>query len=253
VAEIRPNPNNPRRRLGGITELAESLNAHGLLQPIVLRTANGGYEIVAGHRRYEAARQLGWERVPAVIRDTADDSYLLALVENLQRQDLRPREEAAALEVLVRERGWTTRQVAAAINRSQAYVSKRLRVFEDPILAPAVLMQQLSVSAAEELLVIDEKLRYQVLNEAIDKKWERAQIREAGRQARFAANRAQPRATRGLARRLREVRRALQGVSPASLTDAERRELRLLFIDLSVLAKAPSEPRAVVFPPLPAC
>ncbi|MGI9147978.1 MAG: ParB/RepB/Spo0J family partition protein [Chloroflexota bacterium] len=146
---------NPRRKLTGIEELASSLQQHGLLQPIVVRLVGDEYQLVAGHRRLAAARALGWERVPAIIRrETEDDAYVLTLVENLQRVDLSPRDEASALEVLVRERGWTTREVAAAISRSQGFVSKRLRVFEDAMLAPLVMGGRLSVSAAEELLTV---------------------------------------------------------------------------------------------------
>src|SRR5207237_1618059 len=89
---IEPGPRNPRRKLGRLDELAESLRAHGLLQPIVLRpTAGDRYEVVAGHRRLAAATQLGWTTIPAVVRSTAaDEAYLLTLVENLQREDLSP-------------------------------------------------------------------------------------------------------------------------------------------------------------------
>jgi ParB/RepB/Spo0J family partition protein len=137
LADIRPSPRNPRQRLDGLDELAESLRTHGLLQPVVVGRRGRGYELIAGHRRLEAARRLGWAEIAAVVRDETDDqAYILTLVENLQREDLQPREEAAALEVLVRERGWSTRQVGEAIKRSHIYVSRRLRVFDDPMLAP---------------------------------------------------------------------------------------------------------------------
>ena len=103
------------------------------------------------------------DRAPA----TDEEAYLLTIVDNLQRQDLSPREESAALEALVRERGWSTRQVAAAISRSQAFVSKRLRVFDDPALGPAVLSNQLSVSAAEELLSIPAPQRPELLRKIV--------------------------------------------------------------------------------------
>jgi ParB/RepB/Spo0J family partition protein len=98
---------------------------------VVVRRHGAGYELIAGHRRVEAAKVLGWTSIPAIVRHESDDqAYILTLVENLQREDLSPKEEAAALEVLVRERGWSTRQVGEAIKRSAMYVSKRLRVFE---------------------------------------------------------------------------------------------------------------------------
>lgn len=113
---------------------------------------------MAGHRRHAAFRWLAeqepeeprWREIEAVLRQADQDgAYLLTLTENLQRQDLSPRDEAAALEVLVRQEGWSVRRVAEAIHRQPSSVSRRLRVFEDPHLTPAVLAHQLVVSTAE--------------------------------------------------------------------------------------------------------
>jgi ParB family chromosome partitioning protein len=246
---ITASQRNPRHSLGQLEELAASLDAHGMLQPVIVRPVDDHFELVAGHRRFRAAQQLGWRQIPALVRSESEgDAYLLTLVENLQREDLSPREEAEALEVLVRERGWTTRQVASAIRRSQAFVSKRLRVFDDPILAPAVLQDQITVSAAEELLTANERDRYDLLARAIAERWDRGQVRRAirGRSTRRASS---PR--RGLVRRTRELRMDLRNVRPEDLSEADRRELRLLFQELSMLARArPGAAR--VFPPLPA-
>jgi ParB family transcriptional regulator, chromosome partitioning protein len=126
----------------GVDELAASMREHGLMQPVGVRQLSDSYELIAGHRRLEAVKLLGWSEIAAIVREeTADQAYILTLVENLQREDLSPREEAAALELLVRERGWTTRQVGEAIKRSHIYVSRRLRVFEDDIFAPLVHAQ----------------------------------------------------------------------------------------------------------------
>jgi ParB/RepB/Spo0J family partition protein len=242
---------NPRRQLEDMDELVASISAHGLLQPIVVRRKGRRFQLIAGHRRLEAMRRLGWAAAPAILRRAAsDDAFILLLVENLQRSDLRPAEESAALETLVRERGWTTHQVAAAIGRSQAYVSKRLRVFEDPLLGPAVLANQLSVSAAEELLTVEDALRYELLSQAIELHWDRQQVRAATRQ-RFAANQGVLRPP-GLTRRIHQFRIDLRDLTPDQLTEADRRELRMLFSELSMLARAPTTPRRRVFPPLPA-
>src|SRR5262245_24532229 len=125
----------------------------GYCSRILVRPRDGGYEIIAGHRRFAAVPTLNWPDVPTIERTvTDDDAFVLALVENLQRDNLTARAESRSLELLIRERGWTTREVADAIKRSQAYVSKRLRVFDDVVLAPYVLKDQLPVSIAEELL-----------------------------------------------------------------------------------------------------
>jgi ParB family chromosome partitioning protein len=248
LAAIRPSPRNPRRAAKHIDELAASLRAHGLLQPIVLRRSGDEFEVVAGHRRLEAALSLGWTELPATIREAEpDDAYLLTLVENLQRESLSPREEAGALEVLLREHKWTTRQVAEAISRSAAYVSKRLRIFEDPVLSALVMDNRLTVSAAEELLPLEAGLKRELAERAGAQGWDHAQVRAAVR-ARFESKH---RILAGLGKKTRELRRALRDVTPSELSDVHRRELRGLFMDLAMLARAPTHKRKTVFPPLP--
>jgi ParB family chromosome partitioning protein len=248
---ITASQRNPRRRLHGIDELAASLTSHGLLQPILVRQANQHFELVAGHRRLAAAQQLGWGAIPAVIRSVdEDEAYVLTIVENLQREDLSPREESDALAILVKQRKWSTHQVAAAIQRSQAYVSKRLRVFEDQMLGPAVVAGDLAVSAAEELLTVPERYRYEVAARAIESEWDVPRIRDFVRKRQFDANRSRKRRQPGLERRIHELRFELRELYADDLTEPDRRELRLLFQELAVLAKA--KPGAQqVFPELP--
>jgi ParB family chromosome partitioning protein len=219
-----------------LDELAASIQAHGLLQPVVVRPVDDGYVLLAGHRRTEAARLLGWETIPAIVRHAADDeAYLLTVVDNLQRQDLSPREESAALEVLVREHRWSTRQVAAAISRSQAFVSKRLRVFDEPIIGPAVLSNNLSVSAAEELLSVPARQRADLVKKAVRGKWGLARVRQAARAARFGPNQSPDQRRPGLGRRIQDLRLELHEVQPAQLRESERRQLRMLFNELAAL------------------
>jgi len=181
VAQIVPSPRNPRENLGNVAELAESIQAFDLLQPVVVRRLGGDqYEIVAGHRRLAAVQRLGRSKIAAVVRDADEDqAYLLTLAENLAREDLTPAEEAAALAVLVRQHNWSLRQVAAAIHKSHAYVSQRLRVFENEELREPVLDQRLSVSAAEELLRVTPELRHELVGQAVREHWTPAQARAA--------------------------------------------------------------------------
>jgi hypothetical protein len=141
------------------------------------------------------------------------------------------------------------RRVAESINRSPAYVSKRMRIFGDPILAPAVLANELTLSAAEELLTVPEQHRYALLYDAIEHHWDRQALR-AAIAARFAANHSATVRRKAIGPRIRELRRLLQGLSASDLPERDRRELRLLFMDLATLAKGSAEHRRT-FPKLP--
>ena len=225
LSAVKPSGRNPRQHVDGIAELADSMREHGLLQPIVVRRHGGEYEyeLVAGHRRFEAARTLGWREIAAVVRDETDQqAYILTLVENLQREDLSPKEEAAALEVLVRERGWTTRQVGEAIKRDHSYVSRRLRVFDDPVLAPLVLDRKLPVSTAEELLrVRDPQTRQDLAGRAADADWTWSDARKAISEIGAArTNWAE------LARHLNAALEVVAQVDPATLRPADRKLIR---------------------------
>jgi ParB family chromosome partitioning protein len=137
--ELRPGKYQPRTRMdeASLAELADSIKARGVIQPIIVRPVGGGkYEILAGERRWRAARLAGLERVPVVIREVTDEAALgIGLIENIQREDLNPIEEANGLARLIREFQLTHDEVARAIGRSRAAVTNLLRLLE---LAPAV-------------------------------------------------------------------------------------------------------------------
>jgi ParB/RepB/Spo0J family partition protein len=189
LALVDPTPDQPRRALAGIEDLAAHVRQHGLLQPVVVTPAAGGrYTLVAGHRRLAALQTLAaaepgearWREVEAVVRHADEgEAYLLTLTENLQRSDLSPREEVAALEVLVRQEGWSVRRVAAAIHRDPAYVSRRLRVFDDPVLAGPVLSNDLAVTTAQELLRVDPDQRAAMVDQALAGAWNAHETRRA--------------------------------------------------------------------------
>jgi ParB family transcriptional regulator, chromosome partitioning protein len=134
--EIHPNPRQPRRRFApeATDGLAGSIKAQGLLQPVVVRPRpEGGFELIAGERRWRAARQAGVETVPALVREADDrDSLLLALVENVAREQLSAVEEARAYAVLLDEFGLSLGDVAERVGRSKSGVSNRLRLLELP-------------------------------------------------------------------------------------------------------------------------
>jgi ParB family chromosome partitioning protein len=133
LARIRPNPLQPRRRMGEaeLEALAASIAEHGVLLPILVTQTLDGYQIVAGERRFRAAQLAGLERIPVVIRQVADrDQLELALVENLQREDLNPLEEAHAFRQLIDDFGMTQEDVAARVGRARSTVANTLRLLD---------------------------------------------------------------------------------------------------------------------------
>ena len=136
VGAIHPNPRQPRRRFEpeATAGLASSIRQQGLLQPVVVRPRTaGGYELIAGERRWRAAREAGLETLPALVRQAGDrDSLLLALVENVAREQLSPVEEARAYASLVDEFELSLGEVAERVGRSKPAVSNRLRLLELP-------------------------------------------------------------------------------------------------------------------------
>lgn len=133
VGVLEPNPAQPRKHFDEekLEELASSLKARGLLQPIVVRRQGDHFQIIAGERRYRAAKLAGMELVPALIRDT-DDPLELALIENLQREDLTPLEEAEALSGLIQRHAYSHKDVAELIGKSRPYVSNALALLRLP-------------------------------------------------------------------------------------------------------------------------
>jgi ParB family chromosome partitioning protein len=135
IADIRPNPYQPRVSFPeeGLAELMDSIRVHGVLQPVVVRRAATGYELVAGERRLRAARALGHPRIPAVVRQATDeDMQTLALVENLQREDLNAMERARALKAMMRNFGITQDDVAARVGKARTTVANVLRLLDLP-------------------------------------------------------------------------------------------------------------------------
>ena len=132
VSLIDALPGQPRRHFAGIDELAQSIRDHGILEPLLLRPVGDRYQIVAGERRLRAARLAGLTEVPAVIRETTEsEAFTLALVENIQRENLSPLEEAEAFQRLQRE-GKTQSQIGRLVGKTQSYVAQKLRLLTLP-------------------------------------------------------------------------------------------------------------------------
>lgn len=152
---VKPNPKQPRKYFDpeSLEELAASIRNRGVMQPLMVRPSKLGYSIIMGERRYRAALLAGLDEVPVVVREVDDtQAFLDALAENLQRQNLSDEDEAAAYQGLLSE-GFSTRQIAEHIGVANSRVSRVSRVYQDPVLAEAVISGELTRGQAQELLV----------------------------------------------------------------------------------------------------
>jgi ParB family chromosome partitioning protein len=135
VEEVEPNPNQPRKIFNSkaLDELSASIKASGVIQPLIVRRQGAGYQLVAGERRWRAARQAGLPRIPAIVREVTDaESLELALVENLLREDLNPMEEAEAFDKLLARFAWTQEELAQRIGKERSSIANALRLLRLP-------------------------------------------------------------------------------------------------------------------------
>ncbi len=160
ISEIEPNRSQPRKEFDekALSELAESISKHGLLQPLLVRPLTlGGYQIVAGERRYRACQMAGLKDIPVIIRELGDTETMeLALIENLQREDLTPLEEAEGYNVLMTEHGFTQDEVAQSVGKSRPAVANALRLLKLPnSIADYLKEGKISAGHARALLSLD--------------------------------------------------------------------------------------------------
>lgn len=135
INEIKPNSNQPRKIFDEdkIQELSDSIIEHGIIQPIIVRKAEVGYEIIAGERRWRAARKASLKKVPCIVRELDDEqNMLLSIIENMQREDLNPMEEAEALNQMIDQFGLTQEEVSKSVGKSRPYISNALRLLKLP-------------------------------------------------------------------------------------------------------------------------
>jgi ParB family chromosome partitioning protein len=163
ISDIHPNPAQPRRHFSedSLEELAQSLKRHGLIQPILVRPHGQGYQIVAGERRWRAAQRAQLHQVKAIIRDLSDEETLeIALIENIQRQDLNPIEEAEAYRKLCTDFGHSQNELAAIVEKSRSHVANMMRLLELPTLVRELVIEgKLSMGHARALLSSDDAVR----------------------------------------------------------------------------------------------
>ena len=181
---IDPNPEQPRTRFAdaNLEELVQSIRVNGVLQPIVLRQRGGRYQIVAGERRWRAAQRAELRKIPAFVKDVSDEKMLeLALVENIQRQELNPMEEANAYRKLIENIGLTQEMVAERVGKDRTVISTSLRLLRlSNDLQHEIEEGNLSVGHARALLMTeDPKIRRDIANSAIENGWSVRDIEKA--------------------------------------------------------------------------
>ena len=244
VADIRPNPYQPRKefRPDELEELQNSLRASGLLQPITVRKSQSGrgYELIAGERRLRAATALGWTEIPAVVKEIDDSTLLtLALVENLQRADLNPLEEAEGYQRLIDEFSLTQQQVGEVVGKDRTTVANMLRVLKLPTSVRRLLQDgQITLGHARALLAFDsEHAMVEMAREIVANG---LNVRDVERRARDSAPESKqqragkaavgPKAAHPEARRIaEELRRHLQTDVAITVGSGERGKIEISF------------------------
>lgn len=172
VGKIKPNPYQPRKTFDqkALEELSESIKENGLFQPILLRETLVGYEIISGERRYRASKLAGLKTIPAIIYDYTDQQMMeVALVENIQREDLSIVEEAKSYQSLIDNLGYTQEQLANKVGKSRSHVANIIRLLKlDDDILESVDKGLLSMGHVKVLITIDDKKRqYQIVDQII--------------------------------------------------------------------------------------
>ncbi|WP_339260775.1 nucleoid occlusion protein [Lysinibacillus sp. FSL K6-3209] len=184
IDQIVPNRFQPRTIFDDekIEELSRTIHTHGVIQPIVVRsTANNQYEIIAGERRYRAMKKLQWTEVPAIVRNLTDkETASIALIENLQREELTAIEEAVAYQKLLELHELTQEALAQRLGKGQSTVANKLRLLKLPEeVQQAILKRQISERHARALIAIkDQTLQLEILHQAIEHDWNVRQLEE---------------------------------------------------------------------------
>ncbi|EEJ0015247.1 TPA: ParB/RepB/Spo0J family partition protein [Listeria innocua] len=165
IKEIKPNPYQPRKIFDtkAINELRDSIKIHGVLQPIILRNTDKGYEIVVGERRFRAAKEAKLKEIPAVVRDLTEEEMMeLSVIENLQREDLSPLEEAESYQFLMKKLGLTQAKLAERVGKSRPYIANFVRLLTLPE-EVQVMLRDGSLSAGHGRVLLGLKLKKNII------------------------------------------------------------------------------------------
>ena len=190
INDIKPNENQPRKVFdeAKIEELANSISSYGLIQPIILRKAEKGFEIVAGERRWRAARKANLSKVPCIMKELSDEeNMVISIIENMQREDLNPIEEAEALSQMIQRFGFSQEEVAKSVGKSRSYVTNSLRLLKLPKkILDFVQSGQISSGHAKMLIGVEDEKKQMLLAEKVVK--EEISVREIEKLVKDVAN-----------------------------------------------------------------
>lgn len=171
IERVSPNPDQPRKHFApqAMKDLTESVRLHGVLQPLFVRKKDADYIIIAGERRYRAAKEAGLTEVPAIVLDVDDATASeISLIENIQREDLSPAEEAQSYQTLMKTFSWTQEELAKKIGKSRSYVANTLRLLKlDPLFLDALTENLITANQARSLLMVPPENRNHVMEKLL--------------------------------------------------------------------------------------
>lgn len=185
IAYIHPNQYQPRKQFDedSLKELAESIKQNGVIQPIIVRKVDSGYQIVAGERRWRAAKIAGLSEIPAIVRDFDDLQVMeIALIENLQREDLNPIEEAKAYKALIEQFNLTQEEISKKIGKSRSVIANSIRLLNlDDRVQEMLVKGDITIGHAKVILSLPNKsLQYEAAKKSCGRKFKRKRNRELG-------------------------------------------------------------------------
>ena len=230
IARIQPNPRQPRKTSDrqALEELAESIRDKGLLQPIVVRPEGEGFIIIAGHRRYDACKLIGMERIPSVVREASEHEALeQSLIENVQREDINPTEEAQCYRLLMDEHNYSIRDMAAKVHKSVGYIHGRLELLKHEDIAESVSQAQVGVFEARELAKVeDEKTRRELTEKVAVGELDREALKREVRTITGMAKQPTLFDTGAFSRHWGQLKKDLAALDTARLAEEEREKAR---------------------------
>jgi len=236
IEHIRSNPNQPRKSSDSeaLRELAESIRAFGLLQPIVVRPEGDDFLIVAGHRRYEACKLIGLKQIPCIVREAQDDELLeQSLVENIQREDINPIEEALCYRLLMEERQYSIRDMAARVHKSVGYLHGRLELLKYPDLAQSVREGKVGVFEARELAKVErEEERQDLTQRVVSGELDREGLKEIVQKRKGKAQQLTLFNVEAFSRHWQRLRRELEALDTKNLAAEQQSQTRQLLEEM---------------------